>query len=66
MIRSNFSVFEEAGKIDREFYALTEPFSVQDTNFITGGNLNIECFPIQLHNKNLLDHWLQKKKLKMQ
>lgn len=53
MIRSNFSLFDEAGKIDRDFYALTLPFSAQDTNFVTGGGINTDCYPIQLPNKNL-------------
>lgn len=52
-VRSNLSVFDEAGKIDRDFYALTEPFSVQDSSFVTGGNLNPELYPTQLPNKNL-------------
>lgn len=51
-IRSNLSVFEEAGKIDREFYALAKPFSAQDTNFITG-NINQDCYPRQLPNQML-------------
>ena len=52
-IRSNFSCYDEAGKIDRDFYALTLPFSVQDTNFITGNGINTELYPLQLPNKNL-------------
>lgn len=51
-IRSNLSVFEEAGKIERDFYALAKPFSAQDTNFITG-NINADCYPRQLPNQML-------------
>lgn len=52
-IRSNFSVYDEAGKIERDFYALTQPFTAQDTNFITGYGINTEIYPIQLPNKTL-------------
>lgn len=51
-IRSNLSVFEEAGKIEKDFYALAKPFSAQDTNFITG-NINADCYPRQLPNQML-------------
>ena len=44
-IRSNFSVFDEAGKIDRDFYALTLPFTVQNMNFVTGSGINNEIYP---------------------
>lgn len=50
-IRSNLNFYDEAGKIDREFFALTKPFCTQDTNFITGGNINIQCYPKQLYNQ---------------
>lgn len=52
-IRSNFSIYDEAGKIDRDYYSLTLPFSVQDTNFVTGHGINTEIYPLQLPNKNL-------------
>lgn len=52
-IRSNFSVFDEAGKIDRDFYALTLPFTVQNMNFVTGSGINNEIYPTQMQNKNL-------------
>lgn len=51
-IRSNHSIYDEAGKIDRDFYALTLPFSVQDTNFVTGGGIDTDLYPIQMPNKN--------------
>lgn len=53
-IRSNFNVYDEAGKIDRNFFALTLPFTVQNTDFRTGAGINSEVYPLQLPNKNLL------------
>lgn len=53
-IRSNFSVYDEAGKIDRDFFALTFPFCAQDTNFITGSGIDADIYPRQLPNKTLL------------
>lgn len=50
-IRSNLNFYDEAGKVDRDYFALTEPFCTQDTNFITGKNLNIDCYPKQLPNQ---------------
>lgn len=52
-IRSNFNVYDEAGKITKDFFALTVPFTVQDADFVTGGNFNAELFPPQIQNKNL-------------
>jgi hypothetical protein len=53
-IRSQFNVYDEAGKISREFFALTLPFTVQNADFRMGGTLNAELYPRQLQNKNLL------------
>lgn len=53
-IRSNFNVYDEAGKIEREFFALTLPFTVQNADFRIGGSLNSDLYPKQLQNKNLL------------
>lgn len=47
-IRSNLNFYDEAGKINREFFALTKPFLAQDQDFITGKNLNVECYPKQI------------------
>ena len=41
-------------KIDREFFALTLPFTVQNADFKIGGSLNTDIYPRQLQNKNLL------------
>ena len=46
-------MYDEAGKIEREFFSLTEPFTVQDTNFITGGGINTDIYPRQLPNTNM-------------
>ena len=53
-IRSSLNIYDEAGKIDRDFYALTLPFTVQNADFRLGGTLNTEIYPRQLQNKNLL------------
>lgn len=53
-IRSNFNVYDEGGKIERDFYALTLPFTVQNADFRLGGTLNTDIYPKQLQNKNLL------------
>ena len=53
-IRSNCNVFDEAGKISREFFALTFPFTVQSTDFRTGKGIDTSIFPKQLKNKNIL------------
>ena len=41
-------------KIDRTFYALSRPFTAQDTNFITGDGVNTDIYPLQMPNKKLL------------
>lgn len=52
-IRSNLNLYDEAGKIDREYFALTVPFTVQNTDFATGGGFNQELYPKQIQNKNI-------------
>lgn len=52
-IRSNLSVYEEGGNIEEEFYTYTLPFSAQDTNFLTGVGINVDCYPTQLPNQVL-------------
>lgn len=53
-IRSSLNIYDEAGKIDRDFFALTLPFTVQNADFRLGGTLNTDIYPRQLQNKNLL------------
>lgn len=52
-IRSNLNLYDEAGKIPRDFFALTKPFTTQNTNFITGTNINTRCYPLQFPNQIL-------------
>lgn len=53
-IRSNLNWYDEAGKIEKEFYALTKPFAVQNTDFITGKGVNGKCYPKQFPNQIIL------------
>lgn len=52
-VRSNLSIWDEAGKIDRDFFTLTKPFTSQDTNFLTGAGINVGLYPVQLPNQKL-------------
>ena len=51
---ASLNVYDESAKIARDFFALTEPFVSQDTNFITGGGINKAIYPIQMPNQKLL------------
>lgn len=53
-IRSNLNLYDEAGKIDKNFFALTKPFTAQNTDFITGKGINARCMPKQFPNQNIL------------
>ena len=53
-IRSNLNLYDEAGKIERDFFALTKPFTTQDTNFIAGKGINVDCYPLQFPNQIIL------------
>ena len=53
-IRSNLNFYDEAGKIERDFFALTKPFTTQDTNFIAGKGINVDCYPLQFPNQIIL------------
>lgn len=44
-IRSSLNIYDEAGKIDRDFFALTLPFTVQNADFRLGGTLNTDIYP---------------------
>jgi hypothetical protein len=39
-IRSHLNFYDEAGKIDRDFFALTKPFTALDSDFIAGKGIN--------------------------
>ena len=43
--RSHVNFYDEAGKIPKEFFALTEPFTTQSTDFKTGGNFDASVYP---------------------
>jgi len=49
--RSHLNFYDEAGKVERDFFDLTEPFCTQDRDFITGANFNIKCMPKQMPNQ---------------
>ena len=50
-IRSHLNFYDEAGKVEREFFDLTEPFCTQDRDFMTGANFNVKCMPKQMPNQ---------------
>lgn len=50
-IRSHLNFYDEAGKVDRDYFALTKPFCTQDRDFVTGSKLNIQCYPRQMPNQ---------------
>lgn len=52
-VRSNLNVYDEAGKIEKDFFALTTPFIVQNTQFSTGKGYNFDIYPPQQENKIL-------------
>lgn len=49
--RSHLNFYDEAGKVERDFFDLTEPFCTQDRDFVTGANFNIKCMPKQMPNQ---------------
>ena len=49
--RSHLNFYDEAGKVERDFFDLTEPFCTQDRDFVTGANFNIQCMPKQMPNQ---------------
>jgi hypothetical protein len=53
-IRSHLNFYDEAGKIDRDFFALTKPFTALDSDFIAGKGINAECYPPQFPNQIIL------------
>lgn len=51
--RSNLSVYDEAAIISADFFARTEPFTTQSSDFATGKGLDTEIYPKNLPNQNL-------------
>jgi len=52
-VRANCLIYDEAGKVSRETFALCDPFIAQDPDFKTG-NINLNCFPKQMRNQKIL------------
>lgn len=51
--RSALNIYDEAGKIDKDFFALTEPFTAQNTDFKTGGGFDTRVYPCSIPTQNL-------------
>lgn len=51
--RSNLNIYDEAGKITRELFSLTEPFTTQDVDFKTGADIDLTMVPKSLPNQCL-------------
>lgn len=49
--RSNLNIYDEAGKISRELFTLTEPFTTQDVDFKTGADVDLTVVPNSLPNQ---------------
>lgn len=43
--RSQLNIYDEAGKIEEEFFDLTEPFTAQNMDFKSGGNFDVRTYP---------------------
>lgn len=52
-VRCNLIVYDEAGKIPRETFALCDPFIAVSGAFQTG-DINTECYPEQMPNQRIL------------
>ena len=46
--RSHLNVYDEAGKLTHDFFALTEPFTAQNADFKTGRGVDLSILPSQL------------------
>lgn len=52
--RCEICYYDEAGKISSNFFALTEPFSVVDSNFKTGGDIkDLTVLPLNIPTQHL-------------
>lgn len=51
--RSHLNVYDEAGKIDKDFFALTEPFTTQNIDFKTGGGFDTKIYPKGVPTQNI-------------
>ena len=46
-------IYDEAGKISHDFFALTEPFAIQSTDFTTGIDIDYSVIPKKIPNQCL-------------
>lgn len=51
--RSNLNFYDEAGKIEADFFALTEPFTTQDSDFKTGVGYDANVYPKNIPTQNI-------------
>lgn len=49
--RSSDNIYDEAGKLTENFFALTEPFTTQNTDFKTGAGVDSAVLPKDVPNK---------------
>ena len=49
--RSSDNIYDEAGKLTENFFALTEPFTTQNTDFKTGAGVDSTVLPKDVPNK---------------
>lgn len=50
-IRSNLNFYDEAGKIDSDFFALTKPFCSQNSDFKLGTGFDSRVYPQNISNQ---------------
>lgn len=50
-IRSNLNFYDEAGKIDANYFALTRPFTTQNMDFKTGQGYDYNVYPPNISNQ---------------
>lgn len=51
--RSNLNFYDEAGKIDAEYFALTRPFTTQNMDFKTGAGFDAKVYPKDIPTQNI-------------
>ena len=51
--RSNLNFYDEAGKIDEHYFALTKPFTTQNTDFKTGIGYDNKIYPLNIPTQNI-------------
>lgn len=52
-MRSNLNVYDEAGKISDDFFALTKPFTTQNIDFKTGEGFDERVYPMGVPTQNI-------------